>query len=272
MIGAETRLVAMIGFPIAQVKSPANFNRHFEAQSENRAMIAMELTPEAVKDFIATARGWTNLDGFVVTIPHKGSVAELVDEMSPRARFLGAVNAVRRDPDGRLTGDMTDGTGFVEALKQRHFSVAGKSALVVGAGGAGSAISLALADEGLSHLVLHDLDGNRAEALAAKLRQAYGSCTVETGMPAEGAFDLVVNCSPMGMSPGDALPVSENLLDQMPAGSLAADVVTSPEITPFLEAARKRGLAIQTGAEMAAAQMIQLGQAMGIFSAENSNA
>ena len=80
MIGSETRLVAIIGSPIAQVKSPVNFNRYFADHATDRAMIAVDLLSGSVADFVSTARGWRNLDGFVVTIPHKAAVAELVDE------------------------------------------------------------------------------------------------------------------------------------------------------------------------------------------------
>lgn len=263
MIGAHTRLVAMIGSPISQVKSPENFNRHFEANGIDRAMIAIDLHPDRVADFVMTARGWQNLDGFVVTIPHKSAVAALIDNLSPRARFLGAVNVVRRDPEGRLSGDMTDGIGFTKALRERGFAMRGKSALLVGAGAAGSAIAQALAEADLSDLTITDLDIERARALAGMIALAYPHCrSVATGEIETQMFDLIVNCSPVGMRDGDPSPVEDILIQHMPESGLAADVITSPKRTPFLQAAAARGLQIQTGSEMARAQMLLMGRAM----------
>jgi len=96
MIGSATRLVAIIGTPIAQVKSPQNFNAYFDAARHDRAMIPIDLRSEQVEDFVNAVRGWENLDGFVVTVPHKTAIARLIDDMTPRAQFLGAANVVRR--------------------------------------------------------------------------------------------------------------------------------------------------------------------------------
>lgn len=265
MIGASTRLVAIIGSPIAQVKSPDNFNRYFEDKGLDRAMIALDLTAGRVADFVAMVRGWQNLDGFVVTIPHKTAVARLIDDLSPRARFLGAVNAVRRHPDGHLSGDMTDGTGFVEALRTRGFSVEGKSALLVGAGAAGSAIAQALAETGLAELSIQDIDAMCAKKLVEKLATAFPQCRSAVATSEARPFDLVVNCSPAGMRDLDPQPIAQSIIDIMPADGLAAEVITSPQYTPFLRAAAARGLAVQTGVEMAKAQFQLLRQAMGIM-------
>ncbi|MGV8935822.1 MAG: shikimate dehydrogenase family protein [Allorhizobium sp.] len=273
MIGASTRLVAMIGSPIAQVKSPDNFNRHFKEKGVDRAMIAIDLDADQVADFVMTARGWNNLDGFVVTIPHKTAVASLIDDLSQRARFLGAVNVVRRHSDGRLSGDMTDGTGFIEAVRTHGFSVRGKSALLVGAGAAGSAIAQALAEAGLGEMTIQDLDTERAQHLAEKLGRTYPQCHALASSRIEPrAFDLIVNASPAGMRDGDPLPISMDLIERMPANGLAADVITSPEQTPFLKAAAVCGLCVQTGPEMAKAQMLLLGRTMGVMDDEAEHA
>ncbi|MCZ7859150.1 shikimate dehydrogenase [Agrobacterium salinitolerans] len=269
MIGASTRLVAIIGSPIAQVKSPHNFNSHFEKDRLDRAMIAIDLTAGQVADFVAMVRGWQNLDGFVVTIPHKNAVARLIEDLSPRARFLGAVNVVRRHPDGNLSGDMTDGAGFVDALRARGFSVKGKSALLIGAGAAGSAIAQALAETGLAELSIQDLDAMRAKMLVAKLSSAFPECHCAVATGDVRLFELVVNCSPAGMRDLDPQPVAQSIIEMMPADGLAAEVITSPEHTLFLKAAAARGLAVQTGVEMAKAQFQLLAQVMGIMDGDH---
>src|SRR5690606_2326203 len=94
MIKGSTRLVAIIGSPVVQVKSPENFNAAFEAAGRDVAMIAMDIAPDGVEAFLSVARRWANLDGFVVTIPHKQAVAAGIDSVTSRAALLGAVNVV----------------------------------------------------------------------------------------------------------------------------------------------------------------------------------
>jgi shikimate dehydrogenase len=265
MIGSAARLVAMIGTPIAQAKSPEIFNTHFAASGKDRAMIPIDLRPEQVEDFVRLVRGWENLDGFVVTIPHKTAIARLIDDLTPRARFLDAVNVVRRYPDGRLTGDMTDGEGFVLAMKANGFAARGKSALLVGAGAAGRAIGHALAEEGVSELFISDLDEQRAGSLADRLADAFPAVTVRSGAIPHRGFDLVVNASSCGMSVGDPLPVPEPVIGLIAPDGLAADVVTSPAQTAFLDSAARHGLRIQPGSDMAKAQFLALGRAMGVL-------
>uniref|UniRef100_UPI003100BAE1 shikimate dehydrogenase family protein n=1 Tax=Neorhizobium sp. EC2-8 TaxID=3129230 RepID=UPI003100BAE1 len=270
MIGSTTRLVAMIGTPIAQVKSPQNFNTRFAANHEDRAMVPIDLRPEQVEDFVRSVRGWENLDGFVVTIPHKTAVARLIDELTPRAQFLDAANVVRRYPDGRLCGDNTDGEGFLQAAKANGFSAADKSVLLVGAGAAGRAIAHALAEAGISGLFISDIDEARAATLASRLATMFPDLAVEAGTAPQRVFDLVVNASPCGMNAADPLPVPAAVIALMSPDGLAADVVTSPERTPFLELAAQRGLKTQFGHEMAKAQLFALGRAMGVIGGETS--
>lgn len=265
MIGSTTRLVAIIGTPIAQVKSPENFNTFFAANHEDRAMIPIDLRPEQVEDFVRSVRGWENLDGFVVTIPYKTAVARLLDELTPRAKFLGAANVVRRHADGRLSGDMTDGEGFIQAAKANGFFAFGKSALLVGAGAAGRAIGHALAEKGVSELFINDIEEVQAETLRCRLAVMFPDLLVGSGPIPQRAFDLVVNASPCGMLAADPLPVPENVITLIAPDGLAADVVTSPERTPFLDLAAQRWLTIQLGHEMAKAQLLALGGAMGVI-------
>jgi shikimate dehydrogenase len=266
MIKGSTRIVAIIGSPVVQVKSPENFNADFARSGSDVAMIAMDVTPAGVTDFLSLARRWENLDGFVVTIPHKQSVAAGIDETSARAALLGAVNVVRREPDGTLKGDMVDGLGFVAAARANGFDPAGKRALVIG-GGAGSARAQALCEAGAASVTLSDIDMTRTQRLAGLLRASFPETEVNTTLNDPSAFDLVVNATPLGMKRDDPLPLAADVLSGLRSSVLVADVVTSPEITPFLETARARGFAIQTGPQMAEAQMNLLGSFMGVMDA-----
>ena len=160
-----------------------------------------------------------------------------------------AVTGIRRDAAGGWFGDMCDGEGYVAGLRKEGCDLQGKRALLVGAGGAGSAIAHALVDAGVASLALHEADVPRREALAAKLR-AYGAVVPTVGSTDASAFDLVINATPMGMKEGDPLPVNAATLQ---AGTFVGCVVTKPAVPPLIEQARARGLPTMTGAGMFAA-------------------
>ena len=205
----------------------------------------------------------------MVTVPHKQAFAALVDTLTDRATALGAVNVVRRMPDGKLTGDMIDGLGFINAARQHGFKPAGRHALVVGAGGAGSAIAYALCEAGIARLSLLDTDAARLDKLAKGLRSHFASVAISLECESVRGFDLLVNATPIGMKADPILPLSPTLLQHLEAGCHVCDVVTSPDVTPFLSFAQAKGCSIQTGAEMARAQMEYLGSFLGVMPATN---
>ncbi|MNQ42325.1 Shikimate dehydrogenase [compost metagenome] len=264
MIRGSTELVAIVGSPIAQVKSPENFNTWFAQHGKDLAMIAIDLDQQALDDFLATLRGWRNLRGCVVTVPYKQVLADRLDGVSTRAAALRSVNVIRREADGRLLGDNVDGDGFLNAARLHGFIGHGQRALVVGSGGVGSAIAYALGEAGVSELTIADVSAERAQALAAILRDAFPLLAVHTDYPSLAGFDLVVNASPVGMGGSGELPLPLAQLETLTAGTLVADVVTSPEITPLLDFAHRMGCPVQTGAEMAFAQLGNLGAFMGV--------
>lgn len=179
-------------------------------------------------------------------MPHKFACAALCGTLSERAAFLGAVNTMRRNPDGSWHGDMCDGLGFVEALRTHGCEPAGRRALLVGAGGAGTAIAHALVLSGVASLSVHDGDTARRDALVARLA-ALGRCPVMPGSPDPGGHDLVLNATPAGMRSGDALPVD---VDRLGRSTFVGCVVTQPAVTPLVAAARARGLGTSTGTDM----------------------
>lgn len=264
MIGGATKLVAIVGSPIAQVKSPANFNSWFQENDLDLAMIPIDVRADSVAGFIDTLRGWQNLQGCVITVPYKQVIAPLLDHLSHRAALLGSVNVIRREADGTLLGDNVDGEGFVGAARQQGFEPQGKKALVLGAGGVGSAIACALCEAGIDELVITDLDSQRVQALAATLHNAFPNTRISHEYSSLAEFALVANASPVGMGDSGELPLPAALLETLPAGCLAADVVTSPVVTPFLARAQALGATIQTGPQMARAQMGNLGHFMGV--------
>lgn len=265
MVNGTTRIVAIVGTPISQVKSPENFNALFARDGINMVMIPVDMAHSGISSFVEAVRNWHNCDGFVVTVPHKQAFSEHVDILSERASVLGAVNVVRRHPDGVLRGDMVDGLGCLEAARAHGFEAAGSTAFVVGTGGAGSAIAYALCEAGARQVHLHALNVERLEALAELLAESFPDTTISTEIPKADTLDYLMNATPLGMNEDDPLPVSTEFLDGLKPNILVGDVVTVPALTPFLAAAQVRGHRIQMGPEMAKGQVTLLGQAMGII-------
>lgn len=207
-------------------------------------------------------RAFANFDGIIVTVPHKVAVAGLVDRVGDAGKRIGAVNAIRREPDGTLLGDNFDGKGCVIGLQREGHSVSGKRTLIVGAGGAGAAVAHAFADEGASPITIFDVDTARAEALAASVRAACPRIEVSAGTADPEGCDVVVNCSPVGMRPDDPYPVDP---DRLESDMLVVDVILKPRISRFLEAAAERGCATQPGYRMLEGQAEAIARFFGVI-------
>jgi shikimate dehydrogenase len=190
-------------------------------------------------------RGIANLDGVVVTVPHKLLATAYATHLSGAAQQTGAVNCLRRETDGSWTGAMFDGTGFVKGLQSRQHTVRGKSALIVGTGGAGVAVAHALIDAGIASIDLFDNNTTSLQRLAVALH-ARGSTTVigEGQACARATHDLVVNATPCGMRPDDPVPI--DLAEAGPQAVIAA-LIMKPAETRLLESAKARRLAVHPG-------------------------
>ena len=251
-IDGNTRILAHVGWPTASFRAPLIYNPWFEDQGVNAAVVPMGCRAAEFPDFLPQLFRLSNIAGALITMPHKVRVVDLLDEVSARVRIAGACNAVRLSPDGVLEGDMFDGEGFVAGLSAHGREVAGASALVVGAGGVGSAIAASLAGAGVARLGLCDTRMAVAEALAARLADAYPGLETSIGNPDPAGWDIAVNATPLGMSPGDPLPMDP---DRLAPGTFVGEVVLSPAETPFLAAARARGCSVQIGIDMLFAQI-----------------
>jgi len=188
-----------------------------------------------------------NVHGALVTMPHKVTTAALLDEVTPTVRVAGACNAIVKRPDGSLAGDMFDGEGFVRGVLRKGRALAGARALVVGAGGVGSAIAASLAAAHVAALALFDTRADAAEQLAHRLREHYPQLDVRTGSNDPKGYDIVVNATPLGMNAGDPLPFDA---ESLTPGTLVGEVVMKEEYTPLLRAAAARGCPVQVGTDM----------------------
>ncbi len=249
-LNGETRLHVIVGDPVAQTKSPAGLTAEFAARKVDAVCVPVHVTAEDFDAFMAAAKRIRNLDGIVVTIPHKFAALRHCDEVSERATALGSVNVLYRVADGRWRGDMTDGVAMAAALEKAGCKLAGRRTLLVGAGGAGSAVALALLEAGVAALAIVEVDATRRDSLIGRLAPRHpGKVAPGTSDPA--GFDLMVNATPVGMAPDDPLPVDAT---RLAPGACVADLITRPVVTPLLEAARRRGCLIVTGTDMFAVQ------------------
>ncbi len=273
----NTKVAGVIGDPVRHSLSPALHNAAFSALGLDWTYLAFEVPSGQGADAVAAMRV-LGIDGLSVTMPHKDTVAAAVDELSPAAALLGAVNCVRRDGD-RLIGENTDGAGFLRSLRtQAGVDPAGLHTVVLGAGGAARAVIVALAAGGALVTVVNrsPAAAERAAALGASAGRATHAeasrgpgapergATATGGAPAEASrgpsgsaavgdlgavrgADVVVNATPLGMTDGDPLPVDPALLSD---GQLVADLIYRPERTPLLTAAVRAGATTLNGVGM----------------------
>jgi shikimate dehydrogenase len=255
-----TRFYTMIGTPVIQVKSPLLYNRFFAENGIDAVMVAMDVPTDQVKNHFQHMRSIVNFAGCIATIPHKQAVAACMDEISKRAQDLLSVNVVRSD-NGRLIGDMVDGLGFIVAVKTHGLSMDGKRAAVIGGGGAGAAIAQAIAESGAEEIVIKEVRTERYGFLERLLKITSPEVKVSFELTSLEDFDLVVNATPVGMNDDPNVPFPT---DTLSPSTLVADVVTNPEVTPWLAAALEKGCEVQYGAEMVHGQFGLMGRHMGL--------
>jgi shikimate dehydrogenase len=250
MIGAKTKVLALIGDPVGHSLSPAMHNASFAADGLDFVYVALNVTsddlPEAVRG--AAALG---LRGFNVTMPHKRAMVPLVDELDEGARISGAVNTVVVE-DRTLRGSNTDGPGMVEACKEAGINLGGQGVVLLGAGGAAASIAAAFCDEGIGELHIVNRNPEHAATLADKLREAGKSVEIE--VQPTGALDgtvrapIIVNTTPLGMRDGDPLPFPPEYLE---GDAAVVDAVYRPGAeTALVRQARERGATVVTGQRM----------------------
>ena len=247
MISGKTTLIAHLGYPTHSFKAPLIYNPWFERQGIDAVVVPMGVKAPEYPEFLKLLFRLSNIRGALVTMPHKVTTIALVDEITPTAEVAGATNAVLLRDDGTLLGDQFDGAGFVRGVQRKGFDLTGRRALVVGAGGVGSAIVASLAAAGVGAIGVYDPNRAAVDGLAGRITTHYPKIDVETGSKDPEGYDLVVNATPLGMKDGDPLPVD---VDRIAPSTFVGEVVMTHEITPFLQAAHDRGSPIQVSKDM----------------------
>ncbi len=250
MISGTTRLLGVIGDPVAHSRSPRMQNAALHALGLNWAYVPL---PVKAANLESVLRGLQAV-GFVgvnVTVPHKEAVAQLVDELRPTAQASGSVNTVIFAEDGRLIGDSTDGPAIAVAIASEIEETYRGSVLVLGAGGSARAAAAALAQDGCV-VQIHARRFEAAEALARDLAGS-GNVVAVAELP-DPAGGVVVNCTPVGaLVDPDGMPLpASRLLDVRVVVDLAYRADATP--TPLITAAAEAGCAVVDGLEVLARQ------------------
>lgn len=236
-IGGRTRLFGVLGDPVAQVMAPKLMNRLFAERGVDAVLVPVEVSSGDLEAVVDGLKRIGNLDGFLVTVPHKLALCRHADHLTDAARLAGSVNAMRREADGSWLGDNFDGEGFVRGLLGAGHSVASKRFTLVGAGGAGVSIAVAILQAGAEELAIVDIDRSRAQALAARLDERWPGRARAEAAP-DPASDVVVNATPLGLRDGDPLPFA---LDGLGAEAIIADIIMKPAETELLREAGALG-------------------------------
>lgn len=251
-ITGSTRVFFILGDPVAQVRAPEVYNHLFARHGIDAVLVPLKLPAAALPGFLQHGMAAENIGGFWATIPHKGQLAALLNPSDPVARIAGAVNAVRRLPDGRLEAALFDGIGFVKGLDHFGIDVKGARVLVVGAGGGGHAVAAAIAQRGPAALAVSNRTRDRAASLVERLRPIVGAAAVVADSADARGYDLIVNCTSQGLKADDPLPFDPARVD---AGAAVVDIIMTKTPTLLLQQCRALGLKAEAGFEMLVQQV-----------------
>lgn len=248
-ISGHTRLYALIGSPVGHSGSPAMYNYSFEKLGIDSVYLAFDIPLDKLADGIAAIRTF-NVGGFNVTMPCKRDVLKYVDEITPAAKLIGASNTVVVTEEGKLVAYNTDGVGFIRNLQEHGIEIKGKKAVLLGAGGAATAIAVQAALDGVAELKIFNIKDSfyaNAEEIAAKLKEAVPTCSVSVEDLANTAAleqaiagaEILINATKMGMKPLD----DDSLIhpDYLRPDLVVADTVYNPRETMLIKAAKKAG-------------------------------
>lgn len=256
MITGKTRLLALFGSPVSHSGSPKLYNSAFRKLGLDYVYVAIDIDKN-VKDAISSARLF-NLKGFNLTMPCKTEALKYIDEVSEEAEIIGSVNTVVNE-DGRLKGYMTDGIGFVNNLTANGITIKNKKCIILGAGGAATAIALQLALEGALEVNVINRKGKTFDIFSGKLEKirAFSGASVNIkdaiAIKLIKDADILVNATPIGMGT-DETPVNSSLFHR---NLVVADIVYKPLETTLLREAKESGCICINGIGMLQYQAVE---------------
>lgn len=251
-IDGATELMAIIADPVYQASTPGLANALLRDKNLNQVLVPLHVKTHGLSDVVNSLRYIHNFIGAVVSMPHKTSIIKLLDELTPEAHQVGACNVIRRNKDGKLVGTMLDGEGFVKGLSNSGYSVKEKNVFIVGSGGAASGLAFAIARHGASRLRIFNRTKAKAVNLIENLKSYFPKIDIEYFDTISADDQIIVNGTSVGMKENQGLPIS---LSTVTESSLVADIVVAPEMTAFLNEAKKMNCLIHKGKEMLEGQI-----------------
>ena len=248
-ITGHTRLTALLGSPVAHSISPLMHNEAFQLLDLDYTYLCFEVNEETLPAAVDGLKA-CGIRGFNLTMPNKNKIVELLDELSPAARLIGAVNTVVND-DGHLTGYNTDGVGYMQAVKDAGYDITGKTITIMGAGGAATAICAQAALDGVEKIHIFAQETSRFWDRTQKLAENINStlpCKAvlhenkDTAALAQAISEsaLLLNATSVGMAPNTEGTIIEDTSLYHP-DLIVSDVIYNPRETRFLKEAREAG-------------------------------
>ncbi len=246
-VDGETRIYAVVADPVHQLRTPELLNPIFASIDANIVAVPFHVAAADIEVAWTAFRRMQNLAGIGVAIPHKQSATALCDRTDSHAQAMGVVSAIRRNDDGTMVGAALDGPGFINGLRAMGHEISGKNALLVGTGGAGTAIAYALMDEGASQLAVSNRTVAKADSLCSSVNAYAQRNFAETAPPDPYGYDIVINATSVGLNREDLLPID---VDRLRSGQLVVDAIAKPPITALLQAAEQKGCTVHSGEHM----------------------
>ncbi len=252
-ITGKTQVVGLFGYPVRHTASPAFQNAGFAAAGLDWVYVPFEVHPDSLSCAIegVVALGFRGVN---LTIPHKQAVVPHLDEFSPEAKIIGAVNTIDIR-DGRLKGYNTDGAGFVRSIRDESgVDLSGLSVFVMGVGGAGRAVAVQCALDGARDILVCDCDESRSQSVHSLINSQIASQPARfVPFNRQGISDgvrqcdLFVDATPLGLKPGEPMSIDPEWLSP---STFVYDLVYDPPETPLLRRAKERGCRTQNGIGM----------------------
>lgn len=250
MLTGETLLFPLLADPAKHVKAPAIFQPVFDAKGLDWFLFPLNVKQANFEAAVAQLKLMGNVGGCVISVPFKARAAKLCDRLGPLAQKGGVVNTLRFLPDGSIEGEILDGIGLIGCAAQTGIALEGAAILMLGAGGAASAIAHALAEKNIGSLTIANRSADKARALVASVRQHRPDYPIDAGAFDAARHQVVINATSVGIAAGDAPPIDVGLFK--PSTALIDIIVPD---TALRRAALAKGCKVVGGRPMVAAQI-----------------
>lgn len=249
---SDSKLHVILGYPIGHSLSPAIYNTLYRRYGMNIFCHTAAVPPGELAMFLQ-CRSHLRLSAINVTIPHKADILPLLDETDPLARSCASVNTVTVQ-NNQLHGYTTDAQGFALSLQDKNLSLAGQKILLLGAGGASSAIAMRAALDGAGSITILSRDEKKSASLARRVESftsfACGFDSFDAAERQAETASMLINATPLGMSGFGSDFDDLRFINALPQNSVVYDLIYNPSETRFLRRAKQRGLTAVSGIGM----------------------